>query len=89
MLKPRFGILFENMRKSKSYFKYVFQKCRIDNNMKSAGLLANKLLGKCDKMFWKEIKKINNGKIAVSNLVNNGSGKKNISTCGRITSRGF
>ena len=35
-------------------------------------------MGKCDKEFWKEIKKINNDKI-VPNVVNNSSGKENIS----------
>lgn len=81
--KPRFGILFDNMKKSRAYFKCLFRKCKRDSNVKSADSLANKLLSKNDRDFWKEIKSINNNKMVISDTVNNVSGEVNISNMWR------
>ena len=76
--KPRQGILFENMKKSKAYFKYVFRKCKASSNKKDADSLANKLLVRNDKEFWKEIKKLNQSNMCVADTVNGVRGKHNI-----------
>ena len=66
--KPRFGTLFDNMRKSRAYFKCMFRKCKHSDNVQSSDLLATKLLAKSDKDFWKEIRKINNNKICAAEV---------------------
>ena len=76
--KPRQGILFDNMKKSRAYFKYVFRKCKASNNKKDADSLANKLLSKNETEFWKEIKKMNQGNMCVADTVNGVRGKQDI-----------
>jgi exonuclease III len=72
------GLLFEAMKKSRAYFKHVFRQCKSADSNKSADALANKLLHKDDKQFWKEIKKINNDKFSVATSINSVTGCKNI-----------
>lgn len=76
--KPRFGPMFESMSKTRSYFKYIFRKCKNHSTCASADTLANKLLGKCDKDFWKEVSKINSDRSTVADVVNNTSGTQEI-----------
>ena len=37
-------VLYDNMKKDRSYLKYVFRKCKTSNTRKLADSLANKLL---------------------------------------------
>jgi len=76
--KARQGLIYENMKKNRAYFKYVFRKCNASNNRMVADSLANKLLSKNDKQFWKEIKKVNTDKKCVADTVNNVRGRQNI-----------
>ena len=57
--KPRHGALFDKMKQSRARFKYALRSCKRDEERIQADNLANKLLQKDDKMFWKEVKKIN------------------------------
>ena len=52
--------------------------CRSSDKKTKADCLANKLLLKDDKQFWKEIKKMNIDKTNVADTVNNERGNKNI-----------
>ena len=76
--KPRQGDSFNAMQQSRSYFKYVVRKCKQDKNRATADKLAEKLLGKSDKLFWSEIKKMNRGNTPVVSTVNGVTGSKNI-----------
>ena len=76
--RSRQGILFDSMKKSRAYFKYVFRKCKSADSTKMADALANKLLYKDDKQFWKELSRINNDKCSIATTVNNTSGPQNI-----------
>ena len=76
--RPRDGLLFDEMKKSRAYFKCVLRKCRKDKTKNSADLLANKLLTKNDKEFWKEIKKLSSNHVPIASTVNNVTHKKNV-----------
>ena len=72
------GVLFESMKRHRAYFKYVLRSCKSADCSKQADSLANKLLLKDDKNFWKEIKNINNNSNSFATSVNNATGCKNI-----------
>ena len=60
-------------------FLCVLRKCRKDKTKNSADALANKLLTKNDKEFWKEIKKLSNNRVPIASTVNNVTVKQKIS----------
>ena len=68
------------------YFKYVLRKCRKDKCKTTADVLANQLLSKNDKMFWNEIKKINNSNTPVVSTIDSVTGTKTFVICGRFIS---
>ena len=76
--KPRNGFVATNMKRSCAYFKYLLRKCKSNEKRLVADSLANKLLGKSDKEFWKDIKKINQGNCESATSVNNVVGASNI-----------
>ena len=77
--KPRYGYLFEQMKKSRSCFKRVIRQCKRDTDRNVANSIAKHLLCKDDKGFWKEIKKINNGnQVSLANCIDGISGHDNI-----------
>lgn len=76
--RPRYGDLFNDMKRSRSYFKYVIRKCKNDKNRINADKLAMHLLGKSDKLFWKEIKKLNQSNAPIVSTVDGVTGTKNV-----------
>jgi exonuclease III len=76
---PRHGPLYDDMRRKRAQFKYALRKCKQDQDRCVSDSLAKKLLSKDSKTFWKEIKKVNNSKIAsVSTSVGGAVGKADI-----------
>ena len=76
---PRFGPLYDDMRRKRAHFKYALRQCKRDKDRKTSDSLAKKFLLKDSKTFWKEIKKINNSKIsAASTTVGGAVGKDQI-----------
>ena len=67
------------MKSSRAYFKCIFRRNKKDSEKKRADVLANKLLGKCDNDFWKEIKKLNYTNNNLPDVVNKVSGRDKIS----------
>ena len=78
--KPRNGYMYSEMKRTRSYFKYVLRKCKSNKDINAANVLANKLLAKDDKGFWKEIKKMNTTNVPLANCVDGVTGSKNISS---------
>jgi exonuclease III len=76
--RPRQGFLFHNMKRSRAYFKLVFRKCKQDSVRQNADKLADKLLCKDDKGFWKEMQKMSRLKARSAVTVNNATGTKAI-----------
>ena len=76
---PRHGFLFEEMKRTRAYFKCIFRKCKRDVTKHTADSIATKLLHKDDKSFWKEIKRQNDCSTSKSaSTVNNVTGDQNI-----------
>ena len=77
--RPRYGFLFEQMKRTRAYFKCVFRKCKRDVSKNIADSIATKLLQKDDKSFWKEIKRQNEFNTSKSaNTINDITGEQDI-----------
>ena len=76
--KPKYGYIFEEMKRSRAYFKFIIKKCKRDCDIKSANVLASKLLNKDENAFWKEIKKMNNCNLPLANCIDGVTGSINI-----------
>ena len=77
--KPKVGYLFSQMKRTRAYFKLVIRKCKRNRDIVAANNLANKLLMKNDKSFWKEVKKINGGNnVTIANSIDGINGTENI-----------
>lgn len=77
--KPRQGIYYHQMKQSRSYFKLVLRKCKTNSSRLKANKLAEQLLTRDDKAFWKEIKKCNgNDNIILANSIDGVTGATNI-----------
>jgi hypothetical protein len=72
--KQRQGFLFNNMKRTRAQFKRSLRQCRQDTSRISADLLANNLLQKDDRGFWKEIRKVNNSGTPLASTVNDVTG---------------
>ena len=59
---PRSGALYHNMRISKSHFRLTIRNYKAQKDRIVADSLANNLLRKDTRSFWKEIQKVNNSK---------------------------
>ena len=55
---PKSGPMYDNMRISKAHFKLNLRNCKADKDRTVADSLANNLLGKDSRTFWKEIQQI-------------------------------
>ena len=76
--KPKQGFTLLEMKKSRSYFKFVLRKCKQDVSKLTADSLANKLLCKNDNVFWKEVKKMNQCNVPVVSTIDGVTGVNNI-----------
>jgi exonuclease III len=54
--KPRFGPVFDIMKRSRAIFKYSLRYCKRQENQNRADALANKMKEKDYVAFWKDIK---------------------------------
>ena len=79
MNKPRFGPVFDIMRRSRAQFKQTLRQCKAQEKQLVADSVARNLMAKDTKAFWKEIQKIN-GKncMPLSSTINGVSGHGNI-----------
>ena len=57
--RPHSGPIYQCMRIKRAHFKSVLRKCRSFSDRQESDALAQKLLNKNNKYFWKEIKRIN------------------------------
>ena len=67
--KPKYGFVFEAMRRSRATFKSSLRQCYKDKERIKTDAIANHFLTKDTKAFWKEIKKLNNNKIPISDTI--------------------
>jgi len=56
--KPRAGPIHQLMKSSRLKFKLALRECKLDEGISNANTLAQKLLSKDQRDFWREIKKI-------------------------------
>lgn len=70
--KPRCGVVYDSMRKSRAHFKLLLRQCRSDYNRLHSDSLAEKLLSKDSKAFWKEIKLLNGCNNSIQSTTING-----------------
>ena len=54
--RPRFGPVFEIMRRSRALFKYSLRYCKQQDSQNRANALANKMKDKDYLAFWKDVK---------------------------------
>jgi hypothetical protein len=77
--KPRHGPVFEQMRRTRAYFKYTLRQCHVNQERVKSDNLARKLLSKQSKQFWKEVSKLKGGTSApLAFTIEDTSGQKNI-----------
>ena len=63
---PKSGPVYDNMRISKAHFKLNLRNCKADKDRAVADSLANNLLDKDSRTFWKEIQQIAGNKNSCS-----------------------
>lgn len=78
--KPRQGIIYEQMKKSRAYFKFILRTCKNDIDKANASRLANTLLNRDDKSFWKNLDKLKNSKGCSTEVIDNVVGNDNIAS---------
>ena len=78
--RRRQGILYESMKKMRAQFKRALRQCKRDTSVASANSLANKLLQKDDRAFWKEVKKVNNTNTPLASTVHGATGGEAITS---------
>ena len=60
--KPRHGPLFEQMKRTRSYFKFTLRQCRANQDIRfSLTILPRNRSLKTPKNFWQEINKLKGG----------------------------
>ena len=64
--------------RAKARFKGAVRFIRCNEDALRKDSLANKLLCKSDKAFWKEIKLMNNSKLSLPNVIDGVTGSNNI-----------
>ena len=79
--KPRAGVVFDEMRSTRAYFKLTLRKCRSDQNIVKSDMLAKEFLSKDNVHFWKEVNKLK-GSLShtLAFTVDSVSGQNNICT---------
>ena len=77
--KPRIGTVFEEMKRTRAYFKFTLRKCRVDQDRINSDRLARNLLSKDNVCFWKEVNKLKGSTChTLAFTVENVSGHSNI-----------
>ena len=77
--RPKQGLVFNVMKKTRATFKYVLRHCKKQDSKAKADILAMRFLNKDSRSFWKELKKINgNDKNVLASTVNGVSGHNDI-----------
>ena len=67
--RPRHGPIYHAMRMSRAQFKYALRQCRLEKRSITSTKLAYHMLSYEFNDFWKEIRKQNKAKSALSNCV--------------------
>jgi exonuclease III len=76
--RPRQGPTFDAMKRSRAQFKAALRYCSKVQSRAKADAIAKHYLSKDSKVFWKEVKKLNNDYDILSDSINGVSGQKNI-----------
>ena len=72
--KPRHGEVFDSMRISRAKFKYLLRKCRREEAIIRADILASDLSNNDSTLFWKHVSKQNNGSLKLADTVSGATG---------------
>ena len=76
---PRTGLMFDTMKRTRAAFKLALRTCRQQKDRCTSDALANKLMMKDSRDFWKEVSKMNNNKVQVqATMINGATGEKDI-----------
>ena len=77
--KPRFGIYFDNMKRTRALFKLALRYCRNHIEEMKADACAESLYDKDSRKFWSSVYQVSNNK-ATSHVdsVGGASGPKNV-----------
>ena len=67
--RPRHGPIYHAMRMSRAQYKYALRQCRLEEHSITSTKLAYHMQSHEFNDFWKEIRKQNKGKSALSNCV--------------------
>ena len=67
--KPKHGFEFEAMRRSRAIFKSSLRQCYKDKDRIKIDAIAKHFLTKETKAFWKEIRKVNNSRVPISDTI--------------------
>ena len=77
--KPRHGPSFEDMKRTRAYFKYTLRQCRENVDRVKSDNLAKKLISKRTKDFWKEVNKLKgSASTPLTFTIDNTCGQQNI-----------
>ena len=75
---PRNGRFADTMRRKRAIFKAALRRCRANENSLRAEALANKLLSKNNKSFWRDIKSHDDKKQSLPQKIDQVCGHQNI-----------
>ena len=75
---PRYGVVFDLMKKTRAQFKRTLRRCKSNDNKAIADSLARNLLTKDCKQFWSEIQKINSNVTTIATTIDNITGQADI-----------
>ena len=76
--KARQGTEYEEMRSFRSNFKYILRMCKIQESTTKADSLANDLIGKDQKSFWRHVSKHSRKSLPITNNVEGATGHVDI-----------
>ena len=72
--KARQGTVYEEMKTSRSNFKYILRMCKRQESTTKADSLANDLIGKDQKSFWRHVSKHSRKSPPLANNVEGATG---------------
>ena len=78
--KPRHGEVFNDMKTSRSKFKYLLRQCKRNEASIRADILARDLCNKDPKSFWKNVSKQNNSSTNLADTVGGATGRDSIAS---------
>ena len=76
--RPRYGPIYQIMKNTRAQFKLILRKCKNKDLASTSDSLANKLLSKDTKSFWREIKKVKSTSSPVASTIGGATGSRNI-----------